>query len=140
MTDSCTTPLAQEDHTYNATRKDRTRHKGRRCFTQHNPGTNTAATRQREDFSGAISEFRQGISAAVACGESISAHETPSQRAPQSQEQRPQLYDPAHLARRNVEQMCKRMSPGTAGGHHPLPICGPGGKTGTRRSVDPFCK
>ena len=41
-------------------------------------------------------------------------------------------------ARRNVEQMCIRMSPGTAGGHHPLPICGTGGKTITRRSFNQF--
>ena len=43
------------------------------CFSQHNPGTNTAATRQREDFSGAIPRFRQATSAAVTSGESISA-------------------------------------------------------------------
>ena len=44
---------------YVATRDERIRCRGHWCFTQHNPGTNTAATRYREDFSEAVSKFRQ---------------------------------------------------------------------------------
>ena len=41
--------LTQEDHTHVATRDERGRYRGHWGFIHHNPGINTAATRQRED-------------------------------------------------------------------------------------------
>ena len=128
-------PLAHEDHTCVATREERIRYKGLWCITQHIPGTTMTATRHREDYFEAISKFRQAKNAAVTSGENMSPHIPPSQRVPQRSTSQLQQQLPTVswcTSRGNLEHMCKHMSPGTAGGHHPLTIGGTGGKIGTR--------
>ena len=92
-------PLAQENHTYNATREKRIRYKGLWCFTQHNP---VQIRQQLANVKTILNQSQKFVRRKVqpSSGENISAH-IQSQRVPQrsksqSQEPRPQPHD-AHL-------------------------------------------